>query len=269
MSLLPREHGAYGQMALPLVTSFAVAGLAAPAVLIGLAAVAGFLAHEPLLVLLGRRGVRTRREQWRPAAVWLAVASAIAVSAGLVAAWSVPPSIRWSFLLPLLPAAFLAAAIRAKREKDSQGEVAVALAFSLLAVPVCLAAGASVGTAFAVGIAFASIFVTGTLAVRVVVLEVRGGGDPPAARSTQITVLVLTTVAGVGLVATALRALLPWTTLIAAAPGLVAAAWIAVFPPAPAQLRTVGWTLVTTSAAAALILLAGLAGQSGVGQRAQ
>jgi hypothetical protein len=262
MSLLPREHGAYGQIAFPLVTSFAVAGVSGPAVLVALAAIAGFLAHEPLLVFLGARGVRARREQSRPAAVWLIVTSVIAVGAGLVALWSAPTSIRWSFLLPLLPAVFLAAAIGAKREKSSQGEVAVALAFSLLAVPVCLAAGASVGTALAVGSAFASIFVTGTLGVRVVVLKVRRGGNPEAGRSTRITVVALTSAAGVGLAAAALVAALPWAALTAAAPGLAAAAWIAMFPPAPTRLRTVGWTLVATAAAAALILLAGLARQS-------
>ena len=260
MLLLPREHGAYGQMAFPLITSFAVAGVSTPALLIAVGVVAGFLAHEPLLVLLGRRGLRARREQWRRAAVSLAVASATAVGAGLAALWSVPLSIRFWFLLPLMPAAFLAASITAKREKNSQAEVAAALAFSLVAVPTCLAAGASIRTAVAVGIAFASIFVAGTLAVRVIVLEARGGGDPRAARATRVAVLAFTTAAGACLVATAWRGLLPWTTLFAAAPGLVGAGWLAVFPPSPTRLRVVGWTLVTTSAAAALILISGLTG---------
>jgi len=260
MSLLPREHGAYGQMAFPLITSFAVAGVTTPALLIAFGVVAGFLAHEPLLVLLGRRGLRASREQWRRAAVCLAVASATAVAAEFVAFWSVPLSIRWWFLLPLMPAAVLAAAITTDREKSSQAEVAVALAFSLVAVPVCLAAGASTDSALAVGIAFASIFVTGTLAVRVIVLQVRGGGDPRAARTARVTVLVLTTAAGAGLVATAWRGLLPWTALLAASPGLVSAGWLAWLPPSPTRLRRVGWTLVTTSAAAALILIAGVAG---------
>jgi hypothetical protein len=57
-------------MALPLVTSFAVAGVTAPA-LIALAVVAGFVMHEPLSVLLGRRGACEQRAQWRRAAMWL------------------------------------------------------------------------------------------------------------------------------------------------------------------------------------------------------
>ena len=35
MALLPKEHGAYGQLAFPLVTAFAVAGVTMPALLHG------------------------------------------------------------------------------------------------------------------------------------------------------------------------------------------------------------------------------------------
>ena len=49
--MLPREHGAYGQLAFPLVTALVIAGVTLSGVLIAVAAIAGFLAHEPLLVL--------------------------------------------------------------------------------------------------------------------------------------------------------------------------------------------------------------------------
>ena len=257
-SLLPREHGAYGQMAFPLVTSFAVAGVTTPALFIGIGVVAAFVAHEPLLVLLGRRGIRERREQGRRAAVWLAAAGATAVVAGVAALGSAPPGVGWSFLLPVVPAAFLAAAISAKREKSWQGEVAAAVAFSLVAVPTCVSAGARTSTALAVGIVFAVIFVAGTLAVRVIVLNVRRGGDPRAVRASRMAVLLLTAGASLGLAAAAVRTALPWIPLMAAAPGLAAASWVAMFPASPARLRPLGWMLVATSAAAAVILIGGL-----------
>jgi hypothetical protein len=260
VSLLPREHGAYGQMAFPIVTSFGVAGVTTPALLIAIGVIAGFLAHEPLLVLLGRRGVRVTRELGRCATVWLVFAVPTAIGTELVALFFVPLSVRWSLFLPLVPAAPFAVAVAVKREKSWQGEVAIALVFSLVAVPICLAADASTGTALAVGIAFAVIFVTGTLAVRVIVLESRRGGNPHAARATRVTVLMLTTAAGVGLVSTAVDGLLSWTTLVAAAPGLGGASWLTLFPPPPTRLRTVGWALVITSAAAAVILMVGRAG---------
>ena len=135
----------------------------------------------------------------------------------------------------------------------------MALAFSLLAVPVCLAAGVPGRTAFSIGLTFALISVAGTLAVRVVILGVRGGGNPQAVRATRTTTLTLTSVGSVLLVLAASRLWLPWITLVAAAPGLTAAGWLALFPPPPTRLRTVGWTLVATSAAAAVILTTGLA----------
>lgn len=260
MSLFPREHGAYGQMAFPLVTSLAVAGVTSPALLIGLAAVAAFLAHEPLLVILGRRGLRAKRTEWHHAIAWLAVSGGTTLGSGIVALWLVPSGVRWSFLLPLLPTLFLAAALSAKVEKSAYGEIAVALAFSLLAIPVCLAAGASTSTAVAVGTTFASVFVTGTLSVRVIVLRTRGGGNLRTVRITRFLLFALVASIAAGLTAAGVRDVLPWTTLLAAAPGLSLAALLVARPPPPTRLRRVGWTLVSTSAAAALILIARLGG---------
>jgi hypothetical protein len=251
-------------MILPLVTSLAVAGVSTPAVLLGLAVVAGFLAHEPLLVLLGRRGARAKREHWLTAAVWFGISAATALGAGGVAFWAVSSALRWSFILPLVPAAFLTGAIAAEREKSLLGELVVALAFSLIAVPVCLAAGATTTTALAIGTTFALVFVLGTLVVRATILDGRRGGNARAARLIRTVVLTLSSTAGLGLALTS-RGLLGWTTLLAAAPGLVAASWMAVFPPPPTRLRTVGWTLVATFTATALILIGGLLGRVKVG----
>ena len=252
MSLLPQEHGAYGQIGFPLATSFAVAGLTMPAVLTGLSAVAGFLAHEPVLVLLGRRGARARRKQGRRAGVWLAVTATTGGVAGLTALWLVPAGIRWSFAAPLLAAALLGVAIASNREKSAIGEVAAALTGSLLALPVCLAAGAPSAIAIAVAAAFASMLVAETLAVRVVILSTRGGGNPRATRITRYATWLWSAAAAVGLGTAAAQEWLPWGALGAAVPGLLAAIFLAATPPPPTRLRVVGWTLIGTSAATAL-----------------
>ena len=256
--MLPREHGAYGQLLFPLVTSFAVAGLSITATIIGLIVVAGFLAHEPLLVLLGRRGVRAQRDRRGAAIAALAAAAIVAIGCTVLALVLAPRSMWWSFLLPILPGACLAIAIALELEKRALGEVTAALTFSFAAVPMCLASGASTTTAISISIAFAAIFVTATLAVRVVILRVRGGGDPRAVRATRLTVLTLASVIGIALVAATARHTMPWPTIAAAAPGLIGAVWLALRPPSPARLRTVGWTLVATSATAAAVLIAGL-----------
>jgi hypothetical protein len=60
------------------------------------------------------------------------------------------------------------------------------------------------------------------------------------------------------LAAASSTARLPWATMVAAIPGLIAATAVAVFRPSPMHLRAIGWILVTTSAAATLILVVGL-----------
>lgn len=256
--MFPKEHGAYGQLAFPLVTSLAVAGVAVPSLLVALAAAAAFIAHEPLLVLRGGRGIRVRREQGRRAALWLAVTGGVGLVSGAAALWLMPAGSRWSLVLPLAPAGWFAAALLRADGKSAQGEIAVALSFSLLAVPLGLAAGAPLRDALAVAAAYAAIFVSATLGVRVVILKVRGGGSPAAVRATRSLALAFVAIGAAAIVAAAGRGLLPWTTVVAAAPGLVASTVLAVAAPAAARLRTVGWTLIGISAAAAVILIAGL-----------
>ena len=63
-----------------------------------------------------------------------------------------------------------------------------------------------------------------------------------------------------GLAVAAAAGLLPWTTLMAVSPGVVVALALALRPPAASRLRTVGWTLVSASAATAIMLIVGLTG---------
>ena len=67
-SLAPREHGAYGQLGLPMLAALGSGLPGAVAALLSVSAWTLFLAHEPLLVLLGRRGERLQVEQ-RPRAM--------------------------------------------------------------------------------------------------------------------------------------------------------------------------------------------------------
>ncbi|MBK8937310.1 MAG: YwiC-like family protein [Polyangiaceae bacterium] len=60
-SLMPREHGAYGQLVLPAAAAL-IAWPSFGGAALAVAATAMFLAHEPALVLLGQRGARARAE---------------------------------------------------------------------------------------------------------------------------------------------------------------------------------------------------------------
>lgn len=254
-ALLPREHGAYGQLAFPLLTALAVAGASTAGMLLSAAVVAGFLAHEPAAIALGLRGARAKRELGRPAIRWLYRCAAFAAAAGLAAAIVIHPAARWSLAVPAVPALLLLVAMINGREKSWYGETAAALAFAGVAVPLTLAAGASTAVAWTVAIPFALLFTTTTLAVRAVILRVRGGGDPAAAAAARRATLT-TSLGALGLIAALTT--VEWVApplLIAAAPGLLTAALVAARPPGAARLRSLGWSLVAVSTLTALLVV--------------
>ena len=255
--MLPREHGAYSQMVLPLVTTFFVCGVTLPAALTGVAVLLGFLAHEPLMVLLGRRGPRVRAEGERRARSTLTIIGLAMIAVAVAAVALAAPAARPWFTLPLVPATVVAVGVLRKQEKSGPAEIAVALAFSLVAAPIAVAAGARVTIALSIAIAFAVIFVAGVLAVRVSILKVRAGGNPRAVRTTRAALAALATIALAGLGTSAIRAVLPWTPLAAAIPGILVAVAFAFRTTAP-RLKTVGWTLMSASTAAAVMLIVGL-----------
>lgn len=252
---LPREHGAYGQMAFPLVTAFGVAGVSVAGLLLATAVIAAFLAHEPAAVRFGQRGVRAAREYGTAAARWLWVCAAIGLGAGIGAVLILHPSIRWSLAVPAVPAIVLIGAMVEGREKSWYGETAAALAFAGAAVPVALAAGARPAAAWHVAIPFALLFATTTLAVRVVILRVRGGGSPRAMAATRRAVLAMSIGALAIVAALTVARVVSMTMLMAAAPGLATAIVVAARPPAATRLRVVGWSLVAVSTLTAAIVL--------------
>jgi len=247
MSLWPREHGAYGQIVLPLISSFAVAGVSPAGLAIAGATVAGFAAHEPAVVLLGLRGPRVKRDRWRDAQRWFGCSLAVGALSTIAALLTMPLGTVWSLLVPTVPASLLAMATISGREKSWYGEIAGALAFSGIAVPIALAAGRPAVVGATVMVPFALLFAAATLAVRVVILRVRGGGDRRAAARTRRAVFALAATAMAVLTWAISAMALPASVLIATAPGLALAAAVAARPPAPTRLRSLGWMLMLTS----------------------
>jgi len=139
--MLPREHGAYGQALFPLLTAFAVAGVSRSAALTAVAVVAMFLAHEPLVLLLGQRGRRNQAAQAGRAWWSLMICIVIATASGVLAIDAMRADLRWTFLIPAVPALWLFRAILTGREKTLSAEATVAMAFAGAAIPVCAASG--------------------------------------------------------------------------------------------------------------------------------
>jgi hypothetical protein len=255
---LPKEHGAYGQVAFPLVAAFGVAGMSTAGALLSVAVIAGFLAHEPAAIVLGQRGARVKRELDTSARTWLAFCLAIGTAAGLAAAFRLDPVARWSLAVPAIPASLLIIAMVNGREKSWFGEAAAALAFAGVCVPIAIAAGASTSVGLAIAIPFALLLTTTTLAVRVVILRVRGGGDLRATAATRRATFIVSVVATALIGAFTVAGWLPGPVLLASAPGLLTAAIVAARPPAPTKLRTLGWSLVAVSTLTTVIVTATL-----------
>ena len=255
-SLLPREHGAYGQVILPVVTAFAGAGISRAGVLLAVAVVASFLAHEPATVLLGARGQRAKRDLQQRATFWLVACLVIAASAGLAALMTIAPYLRWSIAVPLVPAVVLASETLRGQEKSLFGETAASLAFAGTAFPIAVAATAPWQSAAGITIPFACLFVVSTMAVRVVILRTRGGGNPRATTRTRRTALFVVAVVSALLAGFSYVGALPWSVLVAATPGMFTSVIIATHPPRATRLRTLGWTLVAVSILTSIVIIA-------------
>jgi len=251
--MVPREHGAYGQLLVPLITALAIGRPGVAAVACAVAIVAAFLAHEPLLVLLGQRGARAARDQRAAAMRWLALFAGIAVVLGGAALVTVDRSVRVALLVPLVGAAALGVMIAGRNEHSSGGEIVAAVTLSSVAAPVALAAGSSVIAAVTCAVVFAAGFVVATIAVREVIAQTR--------RRTVLTRTASACGAAAivgGLVVLSRVGMVAGVAPVAAVPMSAGAAALAIVMPAPRHLRMIGWLLVGATVLTSGALIVGL-----------
>lgn len=167
--LLPHEHGAYGEVLFPLASAL-VLGQTNQAVWgLTLVAVAGFLAHEGFVVLLGSRGTRARRESNAPA--WRSVGAfgALAVI-GVSLAWpGLTPDVERGFALAAILSAAALAVAWLGREHSLGGELLAALALTSWCVPVALAGAVSAHTAMTVWMIWCGVYALATVVVHSVI----------------------------------------------------------------------------------------------------
>lgn len=251
--LAPREHGAYGQLGFPLLAAHLVSSPTAAGWLLTGAAITAFLAHEPLLVLLGKRGSRLQREgavSAKKALTLIALLGAIMAAGGLSLA---PPPARSAVLLGGALGALVAATIALNRERTLPGELLVAGTLPAFAIPVAVAGGIPPSVAYSTWSVWALGFIAATAAVRAAICHFK--------RTRQgLGGLALGGRLAFPLAATALAAALvvlgfmsPRHT-IALLPTLQVASVIAILTPHPEKLRNIGWTLVGSSLLTTLLL---------------
>ena len=176
-SLLPQEHGAWGQLAMPLLSALALGGPAPGALLLAAATVLGFLAHEPWLVLLGHRGARARADDGPRARRRLLGWLGGAVAAGLLGGWLAPVAARLALALPAALVGLVMALVLARRERTVPGELAVVSALASSGLAVALAGGASLRVAAAATVTWTLAFASSVFAVQVVLVRARSRGE--------------------------------------------------------------------------------------------
>jgi hypothetical protein len=171
--LIPREHGAYGQLTLPLITVVLAGHPGALTWAIAAAAACGFLAQEGLAVLAGRRGSRAAREQRRAAFQAAAVFGGACVTIGAGALLASPPLVRHAVIGAAALAAVVMAVVRARLERTLVGEALVSVALTVWCLPAGLAAGLGVRDAAGGWAVWSVSFAVATLGVRGLIARTR------------------------------------------------------------------------------------------------
>lgn len=249
-SLLPREHGAYGQLATPLVAALAMGHPGLSAIALTLAGGAAFVAHEPLLVAVGQRGGRARREDGARARTWLAALGGAAIAIGAAGLFAAPAAARVAAGVPIALAALLAPFIARRAEKTLAGELVAVAALASVAVPVAIASGVPEQAAWSAWLVWCAGFGGATASVRVLLVHRR-------APMALLRRLVPAAVAALVIGALAFEGRIPAWSALAAAPMLAVAAAIGAIAPHPRAMHRVGWSLVASSVVAVVVIALG------------
>ena len=253
--LLPREHGVWFQLGLPLASALLVSGAPASALWLTGAALACLLAHEPLLLLLGHRGARRGEREGGRAKVWGLGVGAMGAVSFVLGAVSLPQEARPFLALPLILGGEVLLLAWNRQERTLSGEVLAALALGAWAVPVAMAGGLPASTALTLWGTYALSFGLATLAVRTVIASHRPHAHRERLRCT-----------GAALVAAVLLTAVLWALasglhplrVLALLPVGLVALGLCVALPSPRKLHAIGWTLGVAGTLTLVLLGVGL-----------
>ncbi|HMA93311.1 MAG TPA: YwiC-like family protein [Polyangiaceae bacterium] len=248
--VVPREHGALGQAVVPLVVGLGLGTPRFAALGIAVAALLLFLAHEPLVLLLGQRGRRQQRERSPQAKRWLGVLVSAAIGIGGASALAVG----WQVLLACLACITMAGVVLVAfmmrgRERTAMGEVSVAITLPSALVPVAMASNVAAATALVCWSSLSLAYVAGVFGVRGIVGSQRKRSSGVGAVASGWSGLTLSLLALASIAAFSTGAALAGLVF-----GVIVAA-IRWKSPSLRHMRRVGWVLVGANLAQAIILI--------------
>jgi hypothetical protein len=241
------------ELAGPLLTVMFFLPLEAASLAYAAAACALFLTHEPLLILLGRRGERTRHAAAPAASQRLGFCAAVGSASLLLGVALSNAQTSIAILFPVALSMVAALLITRNREKSLGGELLVAATLASFALPVALAAGLSMQWAGWLIVSWTSVHALSTLTARAIVYRKREGER-----------LLTVACAGGVLLALAAPLLVPsdvpdgWAYAPLPFAGLLVLLRLGVFR--PRSPKTLGWTLAVGHLVALVLFGVGLRG---------
>ncbi|MDH3457442.1 MAG: YwiC-like family protein [Gemmatimonadota bacterium] len=251
--LFPREHGAYAELAFPLLTGLLCAPPRAATVAFALAASMGFLAHEPLAVATGTRGARRRAALGRTAERQLGWLLAGVAAAGLIGLVMGTQQARLATLVPAACVVTLGPWIVRDQLKTIAAELVVVGAFAATVIPLSVSSGRDWSFGWtAAWVWFASLSL-GTVAVHA--LKARHKKTERAEAATWLTMGLAVLALAMTVGAAALR-WTPWLAVLALVPPGVFTLVLGSWSIHTRHLKRVGWSLVAANAVTLACLLA-------------
>ena len=249
--LWPREHGTYGELLFPLATALLLGRPGLTAWGLCVVAIGGFLSHEGLVVALGRRGDRARRDDGLRARTSLLVFGGVALAGagvalpGLDRASSMGAAVAIALACVALCIAWLGA------ERRLAGTTIAALALSAWYAPVALASGLPVPWSYGLWLIWFAAFAMGTTAVESVMA--RSARRP--ARGAQFLCVMLAALANGGVLVAINHRLLPARAVWALIPMSLTALVIARAPIHARRMRSIGWWIIAMSVVTMALML--------------
>jgi hypothetical protein len=242
-SLWPREHGAYFQLALPLVTASVVRTPTVATFALGVGAMLAFLANEPLLVALGHRGARRKtidgaRARWR-----LAILASAAVVLGATGLAMCPPTLIAAAIIGV-PTLVLLGFAWVRAEHTLAGEIVAAIALTGASAPVLVASGLALSDAVELWAGWALGFAASVIAVHRVIARHKRAASP----IDRVLPYAMIATLAAGLAA-------GWSAFVIAAPLVALAAGLVLRPPSASRLRAIGVAIVVAAIVSGAIVV--------------
>lgn len=244
--MVPREHGAYAELLFPMVTVFLGGSPSVSTWLLAVGAISSFLANEPILVLVGQRGNRMKREEGiraRRALLAFGLFAGVAGLAGLVLA---PPAAQYTVAVPLVLGIVLVWLAIQGLERSMMGEALAAATLSSIAIPLGLTAGWRASEAIAVALIWLVTSLLGTSVVRLTVARAKAKSDEELRRvGLKRALLMAVCVVIIAIGGTTLAGPRGWPMVFAASlPVAVTVLVMTILQPTTRRLRLLGWSLV-------------------------